>query len=199
MALFHRREAPPDFSSYQKYRPFLRRDFLARCAYCERTGQYLGGEEAFEVEHFRPKAKSPDLICAHGNLYYVCRKCNGHKSETWPSENQLALGMRFADPCAEDPYAHHLRERENGALDPLTSYGVYSSRHIRLDRDELQRWRRLRAEARVDSPRLTAIAELLDKLISLTDAMAPQHKEMVHNAAAIRRRIEESKLRYSID
>ena len=91
-------------------------DFLVRCAYCERTEAYLGGEEAFEVDHFRPRSKFPDLICAYDNLYYACRGCNGHKWETWPSESQIARGLRFADPCSEDPYVHHLREREDRAL-----------------------------------------------------------------------------------
>ncbi len=34
------------------------------------------GAEAFEVEHFRPRRKFPDLISAYDNLDYVCRKCN---------------------------------------------------------------------------------------------------------------------------
>jgi uncharacterized protein (TIGR02646 family) len=106
MGLFSRRESPPHHPNYQNYRPFLRRDFLARCAYCERTEDYLGGEEAFEVEHFKPSSKFPELICVYSNLYYVCGKCNRHKSETWPSDAQIAQGIRFADPCLEDAYSN---------------------------------------------------------------------------------------------
>lgn len=145
---FARRENPPAKSNYREYKPFLRRDFLARCAYCERTEEYLGGEDAFEVEHFRPKSKFPDLIFAYHNLYYACRGCNGHKWETWPSEEQIARGQEFADPCVEDPYLHHLRELEDGDVEELTECGAYSNSHIRLDRSELRRWRRLRSEAR---------------------------------------------------
>jgi len=199
MALFHRREASPYFSNYQRYKPFLRRDFLARCSYCERTEHYLGGEEAFEVEHFKPRARFPDLICAYGNLYYACRKCNAHKSETWPSGDQLARGMRFADPCAEDLCALHLRERETGALDALTPCGAYSSRHIRLDREELRRWRRLRSEARQDLQWLRRTEEFIEKSMSITDTNSPQCEEMANCLSAIRRRIEESKLRFSIE
>jgi HNH endonuclease len=198
MAFFRRNEVPPDYTNDQKYRPFLRRDFLARCAYCERTEEYMGGEEAFEVEHFRPRSKFPDLICVYSNLYYVCRKCNGHKWETWPSDDLIARGVCFADPCEKDPYVHHLREREDGRLDGITPCGVYSNRHIRLDRNELQRWRRLRAEARRDLPRLTGVAQLLDQLISVADAEQPERAETMERLAAIRRRIEESKLRFSI-
>jgi hypothetical protein len=169
---------------------------LARCAYCERTEQYLGGEEAFEVEHFKPTSKFQELICAYHNLYYVCRKCNGHKSETWPSEEQIARGERFADPCIEDPYVEHLLEREDGRLHELTGCGVYSNRHIRLDRHDLQRWRRLRAQARRDLPGLTGIAQMLERLISVTEGTKQQ--EIAHRLEAINRHIDESKLRFSI-
>jgi len=196
MALFSRRETPPEYANYQAYKPHLRRDFLARCAYCERTEAYLGGEEAFEVEHFKPRSKFWDLICAYDNLYYVCRKCNGHKSETWPSEAHLARGQYFADPCVEDPYIQHLHERDDGGLDEITECGVYSNRHIRLDRNELQRWRRLRAEARMDLPRLSGVAHLLEQILAVTDGTKRQ--EIEEQLAAVNRRIEESKLRFSI-
>src|SRR5258708_2766464 len=86
MALFTRRENPPFYPNYQRYKPFLRRDFLEQCVYCERTEVYLGGEELFEVEHFRPASTFPHLSSAYPNLYYSCRGCNGHKSSKWPSE-----------------------------------------------------------------------------------------------------------------
>jgi len=87
MAQFSRESQPFTFTSPRQYKPFLRSDFRTRCAYCERPEEYLGGEEAFEVEHFRPKSKFPQLDCVYSNLYYACRGCNAHKSETWPSEN----------------------------------------------------------------------------------------------------------------
>ena len=89
MALFERRENPPVTSNYRDHIPLLRREFRGQCAYCERTEEYMGGDEAFEVDHFKPKSKFPELITTYHNLYYVCRKCNGHKWETWPTENQL--------------------------------------------------------------------------------------------------------------
>jgi hypothetical protein len=196
MALFARRENPPAKSNYREYKPFLRRDFLARCAYCERTEEYLGGDEVFEVEHFKPKSKFTDLICAYHNLYYACGGCNGHKWETWPSEAQIARGQRFADPCLEDSYVHHLRELEDGDVEELTECGVYSNSHIRLGRPELRRWRRLRNQARQDLPKLTAVARLLEQLIVANQGSDGEAAEQL---GAIKRRIEESKLRFSID
>jgi len=146
-----------------------------------------------------PRCYCHDLwLCAYGNLYYVCRKCNAHKSETWPSDDQAAREIHFADPCEEDPYVHHLHEREDGGLDGLTPCGVCSNRHIRLDRNELQRWRLLRSQARRDLPLLIAVAQMLDRYIAVADAKQPEREEMVERLAAIRRRIEESKLRFSI-
>lgn len=197
MALFSRRENPPTYSNYREYKPFLRRDFLARCAYCERPEQYLGGDEVFEVEHFRPKGKFPALLCAYNNLYYVCRPCNGHKSETWPSEVQIAKGLKFSDPCAEDPYVHHLLEREDGGLQELTPCGRYSNGHIRLDRSELRTWRRLRNQARRDLPRLTAVARLLEHFTLHSEGS--ENEEAKQQLDALRRFIEESKARFSID
>jgi hypothetical protein len=198
MALFARRENPPATSNYREHKPFLRRDFLERCAYCERTEVYLGGDEAFEVEHFKPKSKFPDLICVYDNLYYVCRGCNGHKWETWPSEDQIARGQRFADPCLEDPYLQHLRERgEDGTVEELTACGVYSNRHIRLDRQTLRSWRRLRSEARSDLPKLTAVARLLEQIVASSEG--PDRDEAAERLDALRRRIEESKLRFAIE
>jgi len=197
MALFVRRENPPGKTNYREYKPFLRRDFRALCAYCERTEEYLGGEESFEVEHFKPKSKFPGLTCAYHNLYYACRGYNGHKWETWPSEDQIARGQRFADPCVEDPYVRHLREREDGAVEELTECGIYFNGHIRLGRPALRRWRRLRSEARRDLPMLTAVARLLEQFIVASEG--PDRDAATEQLGALRRRIEESKQRFSIE
>lgn len=198
MALFRRTESPPSFSDYRKYKPFLRRDFQARCAYCERTEGYLGGGEAFEVEHFRPRSRFPGLATVYRNLYYACRKCNAHKSETWPSDDQVADGLRFADPCAEDLYLTHARERPTGAVEPLTRCGIYTVRHIRLDRDEIRRWRRLRDQAREDVPRLTAVLRMLETLVSAPETGPQEREQILDRLHAIKRHIEDSQSRFSI-
>jgi hypothetical protein len=157
----------------------------------------MGGDEVFEVEHFKPKSKFPDLTCTYPNLYYVCRKCNGYKSETWPSEDQIARGQRFADPCVEDPYVHHLREREDGGVEVLTECGAYSSSHIRLARPTLRGWRRLRNEARRDLPLLTAVARALEQFVAVSEGS--DRADATERLGALRRRIEESKRRFSIE
>jgi len=152
----------------------------------------MGGEEAFEIDHFRPKKKYPKLVGVYANLYYACRKCNGHKWETWPADDQAALGMRFADPCAEDPYLHHLCERDGGALEALTLCGAYSNDHIRLDRPAVREWRRLRNQARRDLPVLTAMVKKLEDALD-------NRADVQNQIDTLKRRIEDSRLRFSID
>lgn len=162
MSLFVRRESPPAFTDHAAYVPYLRRDFLYRCAYCERTEIYMGGEESFSIDHFRPQAKFPKLKALYENLYYCCRSCNGHKSSTWPTPARESQGHRFSDPCREDLYKEHLREVEEGQLLALTSCGAYTEAHIRLNRSELLKWRRRRLEAERDIRAFERIrAELL--------------------------------------
>src|ERR1700693_2084674 len=108
MAIFARQEHPPNYSDFRQYTAHLRKDFIFQCAYCERTESYFGGQEAFEVDHFRPSSKFPALRNTYENLYYACAKCNRHKSQTWPSSQQSSSGARFADPCVEDPCVDHL-------------------------------------------------------------------------------------------
>lgn len=150
MAIFTRRESPPFFADYAKYRGFLQRDFLYRCAYCERSEAYLGGGDFFTIDHFRPKHKFPDLANDYSNLYYSCSKCNGHKWKSWPSPDLERRGFGFADPCLEDMYIDHFEEGGSGTLTALTRCGEYTAQHIRLNRPDLLRWRRLRQRARAD-------------------------------------------------
>jgi len=102
--------------------------------------------------------------------------------------------MRFADPCQEDPYQHHLVETEDGRVTGTTPCGAYTTAHIRLHRNDVNRWRRLRAQALVDLPLLTAVAGSLELIRSA--APEPDRQKLEAQIAAIRRRIDESKLRF---
>lgn len=198
MARFTRSEAPPGYRDFRRYTPHLRKDFVFRCAYCERTEAYLGGREAFEVDHFRPVNKFPDLDCDYENLYYVCGKCNRHKSGTWPSLAQAVQGARFADPCTEDPYLDHLREMDDGGLEELTLCGSYSNGHIRLSRAEVRTWRQFRRQARQDLPWLRAMEQDLKTSLSLFPG-EPERQMIQSQIVALARRIEDVHLRFGLD
>ena len=191
MAIFTRKEAPPIYQDFRKYTPHLRQDFIFQCAYCERTESYLGGQEAFEADHFRPAHRFPELLCIYENLYYVCGKCNRHKSGTWPSDRQISQGSTFADPCAEDPYVDHLRETDQGDLEGLTSCGTYSNAHIRLSRAELRRWRLARRQARLDAPLLRSLEKTFGSSSFNVPSRIGTARDPDQAEAALARRIED--------
>jgi uncharacterized protein (TIGR02646 family) len=197
MALFQRKETPPRYSSHTDYKPFLRRDFQRRCAYCERSEYFLGGAESFEIDHFRPQSRFPDLRSLYENLYYCCRKCNVYKSSIWPSDGQVMGGSVFCDPCVEDPYQVHLSERLDGTLDELTPCGEFTNGHIRLDRPDLCEWRKQRRRAGTDLPMLRGLE---DKLLYMLDSAGSlrDRGEIESNLEKLRRLIHETQERFLI-
>ena len=198
MAIFTRRETPPQYLNHRDYAPHLRKDFVFQCAYCERTEEYLGGQEAFEVDHFRPDNRFPELRTTYINLYWVCGKCNRHKSGTWPSDEQVSRSARFADPCDEDPVIEHLQETADGGLVTLTPCGVYSNNHIRLSRAELRTFRLSRRQAKADLPLLRDLGEKLQAELVIRPTTT-ENAATEAALAAIGRRIEEIRARFLLD
>lgn len=147
---FNRSQNVPRFTNYQDYRPFLRQDFLSHCAYCTGHEIELGGEDHFEIDHFRPRSKFPRQINNYRNLYYACRGCNriGAKGEQWPTPALRRAGYRFFDPVQENAYVLHLCEVPSGRLRDRTRVGDYSIKKLRLNRDGLVRLRKKRRQMR---------------------------------------------------
>ena len=146
MPIIRRTQKPPRQKDYQSYKLYLRLDFGFSCAYCGITELRWGSDRNFVVEHFRPKAKFPELIRAYSNLYYACNRCNEFKGSRWPLAAMIRRGFRFGDPCREDIYAAHLRELPDGSLEPLTRCGEYMIAHVGLNRPMLSEWRQQRRQ-----------------------------------------------------
>lgn len=196
MSQFIRGESPPYWEDYRQYRPFLRRDFHCACAYCERTEFVLGGEEFFEIDHFRPAGKFRELRAHYPNLYYACGKCNRHKGSTWPSEELMAKGFHFADPCREDMYLEHLEESQDGKLRTLTNAGDYTCAHIRLNRLDLVAWRQARRSIADD----LKVFESLMKNLELISKAAPapdRPDDLQRQLAALKSTIARLRQQYS--
>ena len=135
---------PGPFSDHKEYKPYLRPLFRRRCAYCLSHEDHMGRLDAMEVDHFRPTGRPEfaHLKCAWANLYYCCRRCNVHKSSKWPNGNEFEDGLRFVDPCEEDPDEHFRLTRdgsgnEDGEIASETPPGRYSIEKIRLNRQQL--------------------------------------------------------------
>ena len=160
--VFTRRTLRRTYADYIRYRPFLRQDFLFRCAYCLRNEYFVGGEAGCVIDHLRPQ-KGPygrlDLVSVYENLYWCCSECNSIKGDTWPSPEETAAGRRFLDPCQpEDDHDLHWSVEEDGTLKALTHVGEYTIANLVLEREGLvyHRRQRLRWEREW--------AELLDAL-----------------------------------
>jgi 5-methylcytosine-specific restriction endonuclease McrA len=102
-----REHAPAGPLAYQRCKPHLRLDFERKCVYC-RTPDGIQIQTSFEVDHYRPQSKFPELRNEYSNLYYACNSCNRRKGSFWPSADHLREGRFIANPC-DHTMAQHLR------------------------------------------------------------------------------------------
>jgi len=135
-----RKEKPKKFGNYQSFKPFLRRDFSFRCAYCEISEAEYGSFRNFAVEHFKPKKKFPALVCHYPNLFYACSLCNSFKGETWPSPKLIKQGLYFLNPCDHE-FAEHLYEKFDGALQIKSNAGDYTVQYLHLNSEQRKKTR----------------------------------------------------------
>jgi len=177
-----RKQNPPAFRNYKKYKPFLRLDFESRCAYCHIPELRYGPSRNFTVDHFRPKSnpKFRKLICAYSNLYYVCQDCNSSKGSTWPQPKIQAQGFRFLDPCLDD-LTDHWRVGPDGSLEPRTTEGEYMVARVQLNRAYLRCWRIEKS----------ALLAQIEEVAGLASAMTgkPEHTVVGRLLAALERRL----------
>jgi HNH endonuclease len=121
LAVFSRRSSAPQVSGgYQSFREYVREDFSECCAYCLLHELLAGGRDNFELDHFRPKSRFPELIDNFFNLYYSCHVCNLFKGNAWPSEVMTKLGYRFVDYCRQS-FSEQFRQEADGSWTPLTA------------------------------------------------------------------------------
>lgn len=72
----HHRGKKPTDDHWRGFAKELGEEFHGLCGYCER-------ECKGEVDHFRPKSKSPDKVYRWNNWVFACHDCNGAKGEKW--------------------------------------------------------------------------------------------------------------------
>lgn len=115
------------YSSYGKYKPFLRDNFNKRCGYCDGLDIYAGGSRGFQIDHFKPKKLFPDLETEYDNLVYSCSYCNRAKWDHWKDDNG------FIDPC-DILYSKFLFRNEKGQIkyNNNCERGEYIYNHLNL-------------------------------------------------------------------
>lgn len=134
MTIFKRRAGGnvPIIGNYHNYKSYVREDFCECCAYCLVHELLAGGEESFELDHFKPQSKFPDLTNDFYNIYYSCHSCNKYKCNSWPDETLIKSGYNFVDYC-NDTFSSHFKE-QNGKWIPISHAGEYTNDKLRLNR-----------------------------------------------------------------
>ena len=109
------REASPsrkydgkELKDYKGYKEYLSKDFNSRCGYTNCFDFWFGGKGNFQIDHFKPKSKFPDLETKYSNLVYSCSHINRAKS------NDDGL---YIDPCDVN-YNDHFYRDELGNIYP---------------------------------------------------------------------------------
>lgn len=148
---------------YPKYRKFVQADFQQCCAFCLLPDPVAGGEESFELDHFRPKSRTEFAHLEHSftNLYWVCRVCNRAKRHLWPTDEEHGQGSYFVDYCSED-FGEHFEVEQSGKWRPRTSGAKYTLEIVRLNRPHLVELRQ--ALARLLAKASDDLRELLPSL-----------------------------------
>src|SRR4051812_47962992 len=74
------RHSPQGYRQYNKYKPWLRDEFLFRCVYCLYRESWTDfGHAVFGVDHAKAKTFYPSEECEYENLLYACNRCNSAK------------------------------------------------------------------------------------------------------------------------
>ncbi|HRH48673.1 MAG TPA: HNH endonuclease domain-containing protein [Panacibacter sp.] len=97
-----------ELSDYKYYKNHLVLDFNRKCGYSDCSHSWFGGQNNFQIDHFKPKSKFPKLETKYSNLVYSCSYINRAKSDD--------LGT-YLDPCDED-YNDHFYRDELGNIYP---------------------------------------------------------------------------------
>ena len=162
--IFKRQGIYIESNDYQNYRKDVRKDFHECCAYCLSYELISGGEENFELDHFKPKSKFPELTTKFSNIYYSCSVCNWYKGNIWPSQELIEQGQEFIDYCKTN-FSTHFIEQDNGIWKPITPTGEYTIKKLRLNRKGLVKIRKLFKKHNVKINWNKPLKEQIDKII----------------------------------
>ena len=111
------------------YHPWLRDEFAFCCVYCllrEQWGRVTG---EFDVEHFRPQVKNPELGVVYENLLNACHTCN------------LLKGGRDVPDPRQVLAADQVRVNPDGSIEGLTDGAKKLIEILCLNSETFKRWR----------------------------------------------------------
>jgi hypothetical protein len=129
---------PGPYTKHSQYKPHLKVCFFERCAYCQVPDEYASGVDGMTVDHFLNQNEFPEHRTTWSNLYYCCTVCNSHYKRDHPTRQELLQGIRFVDPCSEDPDDHFCMTRDLQTGDyckikPLSSPAAYMCQLLKFN------------------------------------------------------------------
>lgn len=133
---------PPVFSSYKRYKSFLREEFSGICVYCRTPDVFLSPMQ-YGVDHYLPKSKYPEIASKYENLFYACNECNLLKGDFDPGEYDSEQ-LFIPNPC-DHSMAAHLRLNFPDVVH-RSRHGDFTIRLLRLNEESRCKLRRLRVK-----------------------------------------------------
>lgn len=136
-------------ADYTVFRDCLRWEFGFTCAICllhERDIMSYDGADGWgvmQIEHLVPRSQDDSVIGVYDNLIYICRLCNGARSDTPVIDDD---GSRLLDPT-KDIWASHFR-LENDEVVPIEGdpHAAYTADVYAINEERKVRLRRVRRE-----------------------------------------------------
>ena len=101
-----------ELTDYKRYKDQLVTDFNERCGYTDCHQFWFGGKGNFQIDHFKPKSKHPELETKYSNLVYSCSYVNRSKGDDVGS---------YIDPCDTDYNQHFHRDSLGNILPRVDS------------------------------------------------------------------------------
>ena len=120
-------------NNYLIYKEQLVKDFRDLCGYCGKNRNYFF--DNFQIDHFRPKSKYPDLKNDYNNLVLSCPICNINKSDDWPTNDKNVYhndSIGYVDPASKEFDEVFYRD-EDGNIFSNYDYGKYMITKLKFD------------------------------------------------------------------
>ena len=120
-------------NNYLIYKEQLVKDFRDLCGYCGKNRNYFF--DNFQIDHFRPKSKYPDLKNDYNNLVLSCPICNRNESDDWPTNDKNVYhndSIGYVDPASKEFDEVFYRD-EDGNIFSNYDYGKYMITKLKFD------------------------------------------------------------------
>lgn len=131
------RSCSEKYDDYKLYKPYLKKDFKNRCAYCNLLDNSI--TTPFEVEHFVPRDTFkdiwPECDTLYDNLMYSCKKCNMAKSSQYAGNilDKIVTNDYFYNPVVTD-YGKIFYRNDTGGIDSDDAKGKEMIKKLKLYR-----------------------------------------------------------------